>query len=458
MRGSPNLPSVNAPTPAEFAGLLARGSGRAHLILEFDDSGMYDDVLVSECLRNDPYDYQLEGGRAHCLHELADLVGVTDRVAVALVEALDGDDDYHIDYRFEMGAILAREGKPGLREAMWSAFERLVDRWSDTPRNGWPMTELALELIRLDGLPAVIRVCHQLGRLAAEGSDYYWDHDYLLSEARTLAAETAVDDALARERVSDPLIDAYLEAVEAEPAKGDAGRDARKSRWEMSWPDVRKEIERLARTTNESGGMGWSQWGKRASDQDLAQAAQALVDLPRDDPSLLRPYVGIFGRRTFPLDPGTLIALLDDPRDRVAWFAANALEQITHPSVRAAALRMAEQGPLQQRALDLLAANWEPGDEHVAERLLSGEDDRERLHSLGLGLRDVLKAHESRSLVPSLLLGYERTPCSLCRYGFVGSLIRLASLPDELRAECLWDADTDTRKLVSPVGDGHLPT
>ena len=456
MRGSPNLPSVNALTPVDFAGLLARGSGRAHLILESDDSGIYDDVLVAECLRNDLYDYQLEGGRAHYLHELADLAGVTDRLAAALVEALDGDDDYHIDYRFEMGAILAREGKPGLREAMWSAFERLVDRWSDTPRNSWPMTELALELVRLDGLPAVIRVCHQFGRLAAEGSDDCWDHDYLLSEARTVVAETAVDDALAQERAGDPLIDAYLRAVEAKPAKPAAGRDAMKSRSEMSWPEAREEIERLARTTNQSG-IGWSQWGKRASDQDLAQAARALVDLPQDDPALLRSYVSIFGRRTFPLDPGALIALLDDPREKVAWSAANALEQIKHPSVRAAALRMAEQGQLRQRALDLLAANWEPGDEYIAERLLAGEDDRERLHSLGLGLGDVVKAHESTSLVPSLLLGYERTPCSLCRYGFVESLIRLAALPDELRAECLWDADSDTRKLVSPVGDGQLP-
>ena len=297
----------------------------------------------------------------------------------------------------------------------------------------------------------------QLGRLAAAGSDDYWDHDDLLSEARTVFAEKAVDDALAQERAGDPLIDAYLRAVEAKPAKPAAGRDAGKSRWETSWREARQEMERLARTTNQWG-FGWSQWGKRASDENLALAAQALVDLPKDDPALLRSYVSIFGRRTFPLDPGVLIALLSDQREQVAWFAANALEQIKHPSVRAAALRMAEQGPLRQRALDLLTANWEPGDEHIAERLLAGEVDRECLHSLGLGLAGLLEAHESTSLVPSLLIGYERTPCSLCRSGFVESLIRLDALPDELRAECLRDADPDTRRLVAPIGDGRQPT
>lgn len=440
-------------TPAAFAGLLARGSGRAHLILASDRSGIYDDVLVAECLRNDPYDYQLEGGRAQYLHELAELAGVTDRVAAALVEALDADDDYHIDYRFDMGAILAREGKPGIRKAMWSAFERLVDRWSDTPRNSWPMTDLALSLIRLDGLPAVTRVCHQLGRLVAQNPDDGWHHDYLLPEARTALGETVVDEALALHRLSDPLIDAYLRAVETKPAKSPAGPDARNLRWGLSWEEARVEIERVARTTKETG-AGWWKWGKEASNENFALAAQALVDLPRDDPALLRSYVSIFAKRPFPLDPETLIDLLGDPREHVAWFATNALEQIKHPSVRAAALRMAEQGPLQQRALDLLAANWEPGDERAAERLLAGEDDRERLHSLGLGLCDVLKAHESRSLVPALLLGYEKTPCSMCRGNFVESLIRLAALPGELRNECLWDADLDTRKLVSQLPEG----
>jgi hypothetical protein len=439
---------MNSPTPADFAGLLARGSGRAHLILESDHSGIYDDVLVAECLRNDPYDYQLEGGRAEYLHELAELAGVADRLAAAMVEALDSDDDYHIDYRFEMASILVRDGKPGLREAMWSAFERLVDRWSDTPRNSWPMTDLALELIRLDGLPAVIRVCHQLGRIALADSDYYWDHDYLLSDAREMPGGSAIDEALARERLSDPLIDAYLKAVAKEPAKSSASSDARKRRWELSWAEARDEIERVARTTTETG-FGWWRWGQQASSENFALAARALVDLPRDDPALLRAYVSIFAKRPFPLDPGTLVELLDDPREKVAWFAANALEQIKHPSVRTAALRMAEQGPLRQRAIDLLATNWEPGDEEVVERLLAGEDDRERLHSLGLGLHDVVKAHESSSLVTALLLGYERTPCSMCRHGIVESLTRLAALPDELRAECLWDGDADTRSLVS---------
>jgi len=443
-----------AATPADFAGLLARGSGRAHLILESDHSGIYDDVLVAECLRNDPYDYQLEGGRAQYLHELAELAGVTDRVAAALVEALDADDDYHIDYRFEMGTILASEGKPGIREAMWSAFERLVDRWSDTPRNSWPMTDLALELIRLDGSPAVIRVCHQLGRIALADTDYHRDRDYLLSEAREMAGGSAIDEALAQERLSDPLIDAYLRAVATEPARSSAASDARKRRWALSWAEARDEIERVARTTRETG-AGWWKWGKEASNEDFALAAQALVDLSHDDPALLRSYVSIFAERPFPLDPGTLIDLLDDPREHVAWFAANALEQIKHPSVRAAALRMAERGPLRQRALDLLAANWAPGDEHVAERLLASEDDRESLHALGLGLGDVVKVHESRTLVPALLLGYEKTPCSLCRHGFIETLIRLASLPDELRTECLWDADLDTRELVASPEQGQ---
>lgn len=105
-----------------------------------------------------------------------------------------------------------------------------------------------------------------------------------------------------------------------------------------------------------------------------------------------------------------------------------------------------------RRSIGLLATNWEAGDEALVERLL--QQDREALHALGLGLRHVVESQGSPALVPALLVGYERTPCSLCREAYVKELVRLDELPAELRLECRWDARQETRDLVSsPTAD-----
>jgi hypothetical protein len=43
---------------------------------------------------------------------------------------------------------------------------------------------------------------------------------------------------------------------------------------------------------------------------------------------------------------------------------------------------------------------------------------------------------------------YEKGPCSVCREGVVKRLIERGALPDELRAECAGDANSDIRDLV----------
>jgi hypothetical protein len=52
----------------------------------------------------------------------------------------------------------------------------------------------------------------------------------------------------------------------------------------------------------------------------------------------------------------------------------------------------------------------------------------------------------------ALLLLYENGPCALCRHGVVEELIAINRFPDWMRAECQYDAYSETRKLVkSPI-------
>ena len=74
--------------------------------------------------------------------------------------------------------------------------------------------------------------------------------------------------------------------------------------------------------------------------------------------------------------------------------------------------------------------------------------DRNIYHIAGFNFRSIAKAHLTPQAAPSLLLLYENGPCSLCRRHCVELLLKLDALPTSLRAECRYDADEDTRKLV----------
>jgi hypothetical protein len=101
-------------------------------------------------------------------------------------------------------------------------------------------------------------------------------------------------------------------------------------------------------------------------------------------------------------------------------------------------------------AIDLLARNYMDGDNRIALRWFREEADRDTLHALGMDLIDFWQRHpDEETEAPMLRSLYEKGPCSFCRENAVRRLIELSALPDELRAECAWDANGDIRVLAS---------
>lgn len=430
----------------ELNGYLAKGLGRAHVVLEKGADASQCKALVAACLRDDAM--PLEGSRAGYLLELVRLVGASGDLASALADPFaDGPSGDDLEQRFELVGLLARDGVPGMREVLYRGQVQLIDRWLAEPVE-WVSTVAARHLIALDGIRGAVFVFGQLGRAALAGASFFSDQELIDAALDSLGDEQA--GAILEARANDPGVDAYLLATEAPFVRIE--NPLRPAGWsERPWTDAQATIERSVRGTDSLGAFA-SHWGEKASEEDLALAAQALVDLPKDDLELLRAYLSVFRKRPFPLDPALLIALLDDPRRFVSTYATNALEQISHPAVRAVALRMAAHGPHRQCALGLLARNWNPGDELIAEDLLRAAEGQRKaiVHTLGYGLRAVIDVQPpTPELVPALRLAYELEPCSSCRTDFVAALLRLSALPDDLRAECRWDANEQTRQLVS---------
>lgn len=122
---------------------------------------------------------------------------------------------------------------------------------------------------------------------------------------------------------------------------------------------------------------------------------------------------------------------------------------ITAPNVRALALERLQQSPWCSYAADLLPANYQEGDFWMLERCLAFDMEDDSLHRLGFAVKRVIGEHPGQEAIPTLLLLYERGPCSFCRKGVVKSLIGLSGLPEWMRAECGHDAEPDIRAMVA---------
>ncbi|MGH9665335.1 MAG: hypothetical protein ACRD9L_13010 [Bryobacteraceae bacterium] len=190
-------------------------------------------------------------------------------------------------------------------------------------------------------------------------------------------------------------------------------------------------------------------WGRQASDEEIALAARGLI--ATRDTKRQRAHLWIFWEGRFPLDPSTLFPLVDVEEDGVGFAAMDVLANISHPGIRALAFRLVDtRAKRRGDAIDLIAQNYEPGDHQVVLQWFQDEEDCETLHSFGVDLLKFWKQHPNEETeIPMLLSLYEKGPCSFCRERTVSRLLELGALPDELRAECAWDANDEIRGLVA---------
>jgi hypothetical protein len=127
-----------------------------------------------------------------------------------------------------------------------------------------------------------------------------------------------------------------------------------------------------------------------------------------------------------------------------------ALTHVIHPAVRALAFRLVDtRAECRGETIALMAPNYEQGDHRIVLRWFEEEEDHETQHSLGSDLIDFWRRNpDEESEVPMLLCLYEKGPCSVCRERAVKRLMERGALPEELRAECAWDANDEIRDLV----------
>ena len=416
---------------AEFRRALHLGLGRATIYAREHDVHAFREVILDACLHCYAYDVQLEGTRGSYMYELVGYLPDKDYYYDTVLQSLpDSVDDYDAVQRFHFAACMASDGHTEARQAMY-------DSYSPGPRRG---ESSAINFINLDGIQGFLFAAEKIGALLlAKPADV--DEGYLLSVSIEELGEESVWSALKEAAATNPRIEAYRAAAQERHDRSNAHTNPRPALTSLTYEHLFEGVP------HRKSYLLWK-WGEQASDEELELAAKGLLAAANSKDQLA--HLWIFQKRRFPLDVNALLALVDIKEDRVCWAAINALGQISHPAVRALAFRLIDsRDTMRGGAIALIAQNFEPGDHSIVLQWFEEEQDNYTLHSFYMDLRDVWERYPDKETEASMLrVVYEKEPSSFCRETAVQRFIEIDALPDDVRAECAWDANYDLRELV----------
>ncbi|MGA3373305.1 MAG: hypothetical protein ABSC48_16235 [Terracidiphilus sp.] len=416
---------------SEFRRLLQLGLGRAILYARDHDVRALRDLILDACLNCYAIDPQSEGTRADFMLDLVSTLPDSDFYQNGVLDALPQcGDDWHAKQRFRFASCMAQNGDERAKRLMYESFV-------PGPSKG---EAIAIDFLNLDGMAGFLFAVGKIGELLLanpNGVDLGW----LMSVATENLGEKEVWDSLRNEAARNPLVQAYLSAVEDSVAKIQRATNTNSIK-SLTYEQLKTRLPIRM-------GIYLRIWGKQATDDDLLQAAHGLKTAT--DAEMQRSHLTIFWERRFPLDCGILFELASSSNERIQWAALKALAMIADPAVRSLAFDLVQtHAKWRELAIGLLSRNFQTGDHEIVLNWFETEEDLETLHSESRDLLAFWRVHPSEELYNRMLLDlYEKCPCSFCRRNIVSSLLERNALPRDLRAECEWDANFEIREMVS---------
>jgi hypothetical protein len=412
----------------QFQELLWMGMGRAITYARENNVQQFRDVILDACLHCRAVDPISEGTRADYMFGLVNLLPNRQFYCDEVLNALPGSgDDRDAEQRFRFAACMAFKRDERAKQIMYESFEP-GPRWGEG---------IGINFVQMDGRKGLVFAAAKIGELMISKS-LEVETGWLWSSALEICGEKKAELALRRAAAEDPRVEAYRLSV----VKGRSGKD--------TWEEIKAlGYEQLKPRLAGLRGFRLTGWGRRASDEDVEQAARGL--LASQTPTEQLQHLRIFADRSFPLEPSSVVEITLSGQKDLAHAGAVALAQISHPSVRDLAFRLAEtRGPGWDHAIGMLDRNWQPGDHEVALGWFESEHDHDVRHRMQMDLRQFWEHHpEPPTEVRMLLSLYEHGPCSFCRRYVIERLIDLHSLPAPVRAECAYDANEDVRDLAA---------
>ena len=146
-------------------------------------------------------------------------------------------------------------------------------------------------------------------------------------------------------------------------------------------------------------------------------------------------YLRFFAKRKFPSDYHSILKIAsgkNPAKTRLVEFSVEALKFFAGKDIRQLAIDKLNSQKNPFAYLNLLVSNYKKGDNKLLNEIANRSDNKDFIHSVGFGFRDIYEANNTKECKEPLEILYSKMNCGLCRKSVVQLLLDNNVLSDKI--------------------------
>jgi hypothetical protein len=402
-------------TLEKFSDAVAKGLGRAVLAVSAETAALYVEAILFACVNRVQIDSQSEESRSLYLMWMIERAGLHSACLALLLETLPGIKECSVPWQvFDLLGYLAQGGSEQARSALLEAARTGNE-------SAWGSVA---EFIPggLDWLDEWV--------LPTLPKDEYWRLSGWLEDAQLLAGDVIVPAALAG-AIASLEEEIASRVLPAEPSL-----------------TMRKAVDLYMRGEIRPGQL--IEPSRNATLEELAEVEELLHR--ETDRRRASYFVRILRLRGYTPNVERIFPRIDE--EELGGVFATAVGGIDLPRVRSFCRQSLAQAPFRPEILDCFRASFRAEDTDLVLGVLGEAEgmDEDGRHSVVSDLLSIAPRMVDAGREIAWRWIYENSPCSFCRNSVIRDMVGHRFLPDSIREEAIWDAESDTRQLVLGFG------
>lgn len=414
----------------KFLNSLKRGTGEAYLIIQDHPTIDFSDLIVKGATVNFAYDQQCEGSRAKYIFRLFKKSKQKDKILNAVLTKLQSEktDYWSLEQMCDLTVLFFKAGYIQAKEALYNRFEKTSD-------DGYEFCGQD-QLMEIEGISGVLKVAEVVGQKILEKND--WEESWHVDNFQKKNKNLSVYNELKKAGKKNKFIAAYYKSI----LDNKWTLPKRRKFTTFSYNLVKEKIETnkfRAISTNRANDLSTEEV-KKLADELLMEKNQQKQEL----------YLRFFAKRKFPSDYHSILKIAsgkNPAKTRLVEFSVEALKFFAGKDIRQLAIDKLNSQKNPFAYLNLLVSNYKKGDNKLLNEIANRSDNKDFIHSVGFGFRDIYEANNTKECKEPLEILYSKMNCGLCRKSVVQLLLDNNVLSDKILQEIKFDSNEELQKL-----------
>ena len=315
------------------------------------------------------------------------------------------------------------------------AKEALYNRFEKTSDDGYEFCGQD-QLIEIEGISGVLKVAEVVGQRILEKND--WEESWHVDNFQKKNKNLSVYNELKKAGKKNKFIAAYYKSI----LDNKWTLPKRRKFTTFSYNLVKEKIE-----TNKFRAISTNRANDLSTEEVTKLADELLMEKNQQKQEL---YLRFFAKRKFPFDYHSILKIAsgkNPAKTRLVEFSVEALKFFAGKDIRQLGIDKLNSQKNPFAYLNLLVSNYKKGDNKLLNEIANRSDNKDFIHSVGFGFRDIYEANNTKECKEPLEILYSKMNCGLCRKSVVQLLLDNNVLSDKILQEIKFDSNEELQKL-----------